>query len=52
MWGKLGLALVGKAMLSKYLIPFSSDGVGLCSLTVVFSAEAAQSWSLQSLWYS
>ena len=27
-WGKLGLALVGKAMLSKSLIQFSADGWG------------------------
>jgi len=26
MWGKLGLALVGKAILSKSLIKFSADG--------------------------
>jgi len=28
LWGKLGLALVGKAMLSKSLIQFSADGWG------------------------
>ena len=28
LWGELGLALVGKAMLSKYLIQFSADGWG------------------------
>ena len=27
LWGKLGLALVGKAMLNKSLIQFSADGV-------------------------
>ena len=36
LWGKLGLALVGKAMLSKSLIQFSADGVELCSLPVVW----------------
>ena len=28
LWGKLGLVLVGKAMLSKSLIRFSADGWG------------------------
>ena len=28
LWGKLGLTLVGKAMLSKSLIQFSADGWG------------------------
>ena len=28
LWGELGLALVGKAMLSKSLIQFSADGWG------------------------
>ena len=35
LWVKLGLALVGKAMLSKSLIQFSSDGRAV-SLPVVF----------------
>ena len=28
LWGNLGLALMGKAMLSKYVIQFSVDGWG------------------------
>ena len=41
LWGNLGLALMGKAMLSKYLIQFSGDGWG-CSLPVV--------WPQTKLW--
>ena len=32
LWGKLGLALVGRAMLSKFLVQFSADG-GSCACT-------------------
>ena len=36
--GKLGLAVVGKAMLSKFLIQFSTDGCGCVpSLSLLFS---------------
>ena len=35
LWGELGLALVGKAMLSKYLIQFSADGWG-CVPSLLF----------------
>ena len=35
MKGKLGLVLVGRAMLSKSLIQFYVDG-GLCSLPVIY----------------
>ena len=34
LWGKLGLALVGREMLSKFLIQFSTDGWG-CVLTAI-----------------
>ena len=46
--GKLGLVLMGRAMLSKSLIQFSADGWGAPFLLVVWP-EAAQSWSLQAL---
>ena len=46
--GNLGLALVGGAVLSQSLIQFSVMG-GAVFLPVVWP-EAAQSWSLQSLW--
>ena len=46
LWGKLGLPLVVRAMLSKSLIQFSADGGG----PLVAWPKAAQSWSPQSLW--
>ena len=48
LWGKLGLALVGRALLRKSLIQFSADSEAVlppCSL-----AAPAQFWSLHSLW--
>ena len=36
LWGKLGLALVGRAMLSKSLIQFSVDGQG-CVPSLLFA---------------
>ena len=48
--GKLGLALVGWAMLSKSLIQFSVDDWGRAPSLLVVCPEAAQSWSLQTLW--
>ena len=50
LWGELGLALVGKATLSKSLIRFSADGWDCEPSLLVVWPEAAQSWSLQSLW--
>ena len=41
LWGKLGIALVGGAMLSKSLIQFSADGWAYApSLLVVWPEEA------------
>ena len=48
--GRTGLALVGKATLSKSLIQFSADGWDCEPSLLVVWPEAAQSWSLQSLW--
>ena len=42
LWGKLGLVLVGKAMLSKSLIKFSLGEQGLCSFPVVW--PEAKTW--------
>ena len=50
LWGKLGIALVVRAMLSKSLIQFSADGWDCEPSLLVVWPEAAQSWSLQSLW--
>ena len=50
MWGKLGLALVGRAMLSKSLNQFSADGWECVPSLLVVWPEAMQSWSLQPLW--
>ena len=52
LWGELGLALVGKATLNKSLIQFSADGWDCEPSLLVVWPEAAQSWSLQSLWQS
>ena len=41
--GNLGLALMGGAMLSKSLTQFSVEGLGLCSLSVV--------WPKAKLWW-
>ena len=48
--GKLGLALVGRALLSKALIQFSADGRGWAPSLVVVWPEATQARSLCSLW--
>ena len=36
LWRKLGLALVGRAMLSKTLIELSADGWGFAPLLVIW----------------
>ena len=46
--GRTGLALVGKATLSKSLIQFSADGWDCEPSLLVVWPEVAQSWSLQS----
>ena len=43
LWGKLGLSLVGKAMLSKSLIQFSADGWGCAPSLLVVWPEETQS---------
>ena len=40
LWGKLGLALVSKAMLGKSLVQFSVDGGGVLCFLPVVSPEA------------
>ena len=47
LWGKLGLALVGRALLRKSLIQFSAEGAVLPPSSL---AVTAQFWSLHSLW--
>ena len=48
---KLGLALVGRAMLNKSLTHFSAGGWTCAPSLLVIWPEEAQSLSLQSLWY-
>ena len=47
---KLGLALMGRALLSKALIQLSADGWGCTPSLVVVWPEATQPWGLQALW--
>ena len=44
LWGKLGIALVVRAMLSKSLIQFSADGWGCAPSLLVVWPEVTQSW--------
>ena len=48
-WKKRGLALVGRALISKALTQFSAYGWGYISSLVVFWPEATQPWGLQAL---
>ena len=48
--GKLGLALVGRALLSKALIQLSADGWGWVPSLVDFWPEVTQRWGLQAPW--
>ena len=48
---KLGLALVGRAMLNKCLTQFSAAGWACAPSLLVIWPEEAQSLSLKSLWY-
>ena len=50
-WENLGLALVGRALLSKALIQFSADGCGCIPSLLVVWPEATQPWGLQALWW-
>ena len=49
-WEKLGLALVGRALLSKALIQLSADEWCCTSFLVVFWPEVTQPLGLQVLW--
>ena len=48
--GNLGLALVGRALLSKALIQLSADGWGCTPPLVGYWPEATQPWGLEVLW--
>ena len=48
-WEKLGLTLVGKALLSKALIQVSAGAWGCTSSLVVVWPEATQPWGLWAL---
>ena len=48
-WEKLGLALVGRALLGKALIQLSADGWGCTASLVVVWPEASQPWGLRAL---
>ena len=49
-WEKLGLALVGRDLLSKALIQLSADDWG-CTPSLVFVwPEETQPWGLWALW--
>ena len=45
-WGKLGLALVGRALLSKARIQLSADGWGCAPSLLVVWPEVTQLWGL------
>ena len=49
-WEKLVLVLVVRALLSKALIQFSTDGRSWALSLVVVWSEASQPWGLQYLW--
>ena len=49
-WENLGLALVGRALLSKALIQLSADEWCCTSFLVVFWPEVTQPLGLQVLW--
>ena len=48
--GKTGLALMGRALLSKALIQLSADGWD-CIPPIVVWPEVTQPWGLQALWW-
>ena len=48
-WEKLGLALVGRALLSEALFHLSADGWVCAPSLVVVWPEATQPWGLQDL---
>ena len=47
---KLGLALMGRALLSKALIQLSVDGWGCVPSLLVVWCEVTQFWGLWALW--
>ena len=48
--GKLGLALVSRALLGEALIHLSADGWGCTPSLGVVWPEVTQPWTLQALW--
>ena len=48
--GIMGFALVGRALLSKALIPLSTDEWSCTPSRVVVWHEATQPWELWALW--
>ena len=51
LWGKLGLALGGRAMLRNSLIQLSADEWGCAPSFLVVWLEATQFWGLWALWW-
>jgi len=49
-WEKLGLALMGRALLSKALNQLSAHGWGCAPFLLVLLPEVTQSWGLLALW--
>ena len=49
-WENLGLALVGRTLLSKALIQLSADGWGCALSLVVFGPKATQPSGLWAVW--
>ena len=50
-WEKLGLSLMGRALLSKALIQLSADGWGCAPSMVVFWPEVTQPWTRRLPWW-
>ena len=49
-WEKLGLALVGRALLSKTLIQLSTDGWGCTPTLLSVWSQVTQLWGLWAVW--
>ena len=49
-WENLGLALVGRALISKALIQLYADGWGCTLSLVVVWSEVTHLWGLWALW--
>ena len=50
-WEKLGLVLVGRALLSKALIQLSAEGWGCTPSLIGVWPEVTQPWGLWALWW-